>query len=55
MNEAASVKWINSENVRFKRKEVSKIVLNFKYSYKKLESIYFTLCLPYLNWNLSEF
>lgn len=36
-------------------KEVSKIVLNFKYSYKKLESIYFTLCLPYLNWNLSEF
>lgn len=55
MTEAASVKWINSENVRFKRKEVSKIVLNFKYSYKKLESIYFTLCLPYLNWNLSEF
>lgn len=43
MTEAASVKWITSENVRFKNKKVSKIVLEFKYSYKKLEIIYFTL------------
>lgn len=47
MTEAASVKWINSENVRFKRKKVSKIVLDFEYSSKKLESIYFTLSLLY--------
>lgn len=47
MTEAASVKWINSENVRFKAIKVSKIVLKFKYSYKKLEIIYFTLSLLY--------
>lgn len=56
MTEAASVKWISSENVRFKSKKVSKIVLEFKYSYKKLKIIYFTLSLFFfknLEWVLA--
>lgn len=56
MIEAASVKWINSEKVRFKRKKVSKIVLEFKYSYKKVKIIYFTFSLFFfknLEWVLA--